>query len=106
MGRVLRKLQRNHDVPPPQPEFALDGGRYRLDYAWPEVGLALEVDGYVWHASAEQMRHDHKRRNGLAVDWTFLIFTWAQVLHEPEGVIDQVATTYWHLANRKQVITG
>lgn len=102
MGRLLRLLHQRHGVPPPQPELVVDRGRYRLDYAWPEVGLALEVDGYVWHASAEQVRHDHDRRNRLALHWTFLIFTWAQVCHEAEQVIDQIASTYEDLARRQR----
>lgn len=86
--------------------MALAGGRYRLDYAWPEVGLALEVDGYVWHSSAEQLNHDHDRRNRLATHWTFLIFTWVQVLHEPEEVIHRIATIYRDLARRAGLTPG
>ncbi|MDQ6784274.1 MAG: type IV toxin-antitoxin system AbiEi family antitoxin domain-containing protein [Actinomycetota bacterium] len=97
MGRLLR---RRRAIPSPQTELTQEEGRYRLDYAWPAVGLAVEVDGYVWHASAAQMRHDHDRRNHLALHWTFLIFTWQQVLHEPEAVMDEIISTYQALQQR------
>ncbi len=100
MGRLLRNLEHRHAIPPPRPEVRIEGGRYRLDYAWPEVGLAAEVDGYVWHSSAEQLRHDHDRRNQLVVDWTVLVFTWVQVVHEPDQVMSQIAVTYRRLARR------
>lgn len=106
MGRLLRRLEHVHGIPPPRPELTVDGGRYRLDYAWPGLGLALEVDGYVWHASAEQVRNDHDRRNRLALDWTFLIFTWTQVLHEGEDVMDQIATAYRDLSVRAGGVSG
>ncbi|MGI8751249.1 MAG: hypothetical protein ACR2MN_02860 [Acidimicrobiales bacterium] len=106
MGRLLRKLERTHAIPPPRPEVTVEGGRYRLDYAWPDVGLAAEVDGYVWHSTAEQLRHDHERRNRLVVDWTLLIFTWVQVVHESDQVLDRIAATYRHLARRGRLPTG
>jgi very-short-patch-repair endonuclease len=101
-ARLLRRLQEAHGIPFPRAELRVAGGRYRLDYAWPEVGLAVEVDGYVWHASAEQLRHDHDRRNQLAMNWTILTFTWVQVVHEPERVMRHIASTYRHLGQRNQ----
>lgn len=95
MGRLLRRVRAEEGVPVPPAEVAWARGRYRLDYAWPAVGLALEVDGYVWHASAGQMSSDLRRRNRLAAaGWAFLIYTWQQVVHEPAAVMAEIAATY------------
>ena len=41
----------------PRPEQQRKAGRYRLDFAWPQVGIALEADG--WH---------HRSPDGAAKD--------------------------------------
>lgn len=95
MSRLLRRLEAEEGVPAPAAEVAWANGRYRLDFAWPTLRLAVEVDGYVWHASSAQMGRDLRRRNRLAADgWAFLVYTWAQVVHEPGVVMAEIADTY------------
>jgi very-short-patch-repair endonuclease len=37
-------------LPIPEREFKfLDNRRFRFDFAWPDIKLACEVDGNVWH---------------------------------------------------------
>jgi hypothetical protein len=46
MCRLLAML----NLPSPKIEFGTDAdGAYRLDFAWPDVWLAIEVDGYLYH---------------------------------------------------------
>ena len=95
MGRLLRRLEADEAIPVPQAEVVWTEGRYRLDFAWPALRLGVEVDGYVWHATSAQMGRDLHRRNLLATGgWAFLVYTWAQVVREPQAVMAEIADTY------------
>jgi very-short-patch-repair endonuclease len=44
--------------------------RVRLDFAWPAVQLALEVDHPFWHAGADEAHRDKRRdRRLMAMGW-------------------------------------
>lgn len=107
MSRLLERLVRRGTVPPPQRETAVLGGRFRLDFSWPTVGLAVEVDRYVWHADPSRMGADHERRNRLCgAGWTLLVYTWAQVMHDAEAVMAQIEVTYQQLASAQKRSAG
>jgi hypothetical protein len=92
MGRLLRAA----GLPPPVPEYAV--GRYRLDFAWPELRLAVEVDGYRRHSSWDAFRDDRSRQNDLiAAGWVVLHFTWDDVCNRPEEVAAQIASVLFSL---------
>jgi hypothetical protein len=62
-----------------------------VDFAYPLIKLAIEVDGYVWHFTPEQLRRDHRRRNRLLADgWQTLVFTWIDVTQHPHEVAAQI----------------
>lgn len=62
-------------------------GRYRLDYAWPDARVAVEVDGYGPHSSREAFQDDRARQNVLVLaGWTVLRFTWADLRDRPDAV--------------------
>lgn len=64
----------------------------RVDFAYPEVLLAMEVDGYLVHGSPRAMEKDFVRSNGLvALGWHVLRFTWHQVVRHPGAVAAAVA---------------
>ncbi|MDQ2725846.1 MAG: type IV toxin-antitoxin system AbiEi family antitoxin, partial [Actinomycetota bacterium] len=51
-------------------EVSVDDGRYRLDVVL-SARVAMEVDGYAYHASPEAMGRDLRRRRDLArLGWT------------------------------------
>jgi hypothetical protein len=91
--RFLR-LCRDHGLPEPVPQHeVMVGGRLigRLDFAFPAVDLAIEVDGYESHASLAAFQHDRARQNDLvAAGWTVLRFTWDDVVRRPERVTTAV----------------
>jgi very-short-patch-repair endonuclease len=88
---MLRVLV-EHDLPRPAIEFvAGPRGEYRLDFAYPAVKLAIEVDGYIWHFTPEQQHRDHERRRRLFADgWTVLVFTWTDVTQRPQRVAAEI----------------
>lgn len=61
------------DLPAPvvqHPLLLADGRRVRIDLAWPEELVAVEVDGAGWHADALARAADRNRRDGLkALGW-------------------------------------
>jgi len=62
-------------------------GRYEIEFAYPDLMLAIEVDGYGPHASRRAFQHDRDRQNALVgLGWTVLRFTWADVVKRPEHV--------------------
>lgn len=90
-SRVLRLLARG-GVRPCGVEVEVFGasGRYRLDITLAER-LAMEVDGFAYHASPAAMTRDHRRRNELArLGWTVLVFTWMDVTQDGERVMKTV----------------
>ncbi len=78
-----------HGLPVPafQFEVQIDGTSRFLDFAYPELLLAIELDGFEFHATAAGFTADRVRGNQLALlGWTVLHFTWQQVIHQPEQV--------------------
>jgi very-short-patch-repair endonuclease len=88
---------RHHSLPRSvgQYRIGLPTGRVHLDRAWPEVKVAVELDGARYHTSAEDRRRDLARDTALAaLGWVVLRFTYAEVLRDPEGVRARVLQVY------------
>jgi hypothetical protein len=78
-----------------QHRLVLPQGAVRLDRAWPEVKLAVELDGAKHHTSPEDRRRDLARDTALAaLGWVVLRFTYEDVLRDPERVRRQVLEVY------------
>jgi hypothetical protein len=65
----------------------------RIDMVWPELGLAVELDGYDGHHTPAQMERDrrrelHARRAGL----TLIRYTWSQVTYEADLVVADLSS--------------
>lgn len=66
-------------------------GPFLVDVAFPDVRLAIEVDGWAWHKDAESFRTDRRKGNALVgAGWTLLRFTWADLTEQPDDVLSQV----------------
>lgn len=65
-----------------------------LDVAFPELQVAVEVDGRAWHSAGDRFQHDRTRQNALvATGWTVLRFTWADLQDRPEHVLAVIEAT-------------
>lgn len=95
MGRLILSI-RPVRVPVPTPELCVGSeGEYRLDFAWPAVMFAVEVDGFAFHSSPESARRDKARRNQLRRSgWTLREYTWVDVVRDPERVQQEIASDY------------
>lgn len=81
-GRVLRLIV-GAGLPRPETQFEVwDRGALvaRVDLAYPDALLAIEVDGYAWHSGRSDWQRDLRRRNRLtAMGWKVLHFTAADI---------------------------
>ena len=90
----MARLMRNHDLPPAAFQFDVyDDGRFvaRIDFAYPDLKIAIEVDGWEKRATPARMESDHVRQARLAaLGWVVVRFTWNQVVRRPHWVAEQV----------------
>jgi predicted transcriptional regulator of viral defense system len=96
----MARLFLDYGLPAPKAEVRWGPQqRYRLDFAYPEIRLAVEVDGWSAHFTPEQQRWDRRRGNTLATaGWTVLHYDWWEVTYEPDRVAHEIEQTYRLLA--------
>ena len=88
------------DVPgiPPcaqQHRVRLPSGPVRLDAAWPEVKLAVELDGAAFHGSQEARERDLRRDAALAaLGWVVLRFSYRRLTREPAACRAEILAAY------------
>jgi hypothetical protein len=90
---MLADICQRFGLPMPgyQHEIVLDGRRRRLDFAYPELRIAIEVDGYEFHSRHDVFQDDRVRGNALELaGWLVLRFTWHQLVHRPDVVADTI----------------
>jgi very-short-patch-repair endonuclease len=86
----MARLLREHGLPAPRFQYRL--GRFRVDFAYPAVKLAIEVDGFEVHGTPSALQRDLHRQNALvAKGWTVLRFTWLDVVRRPAEVAAEIA---------------
>jgi hypothetical protein len=64
----------------------------QIDFAYPELKVAIEVDGFETHGTPDAMAKDFERDHLLELKygWRVIHFTWHQVLKRPDYVARQV----------------
>lgn len=84
------QLARRAGLPPARRQFLVrtPEGNFSLDHAWPEVRVAVEVDGAATHASPAALTRDLRRQNMILLalslaGWVLLRFTWVDLACEP-----------------------
>ena len=101
----MAKLLRRAGLPAAVFHFVVltPGGVFlaEVDFAYPDVKLAIEVDGFGVHGTPRAMAKDFVRQNGLVpYGWRVLRFTWRQVTRQPEMVAEAIgaALAGWRAA--------
>jgi very-short-patch-repair endonuclease len=59
LERMFRRKLEATDLPKAKRQLPL--GRYKIDFAWPDHGVAVELDGLGGHFSAERSRYGKRR---------------------------------------------
>lgn len=65
----------------------------RLDLAYPEWRIGIELDSLKHHLSRDAFEKDRTRQNQLVLHgWTILRFSWRLYSHHPQNLLAEVAT--------------
>ena len=92
------ELVRDHCLPEPSrqhlPPWAVVDGIGRVDFAYPQRRLLVEVDGRRWHSRDQANEEDRFRdQQAVATGWRVLRYTWAQVTRQASYVADNLRAT-------------
>jgi very-short-patch-repair endonuclease len=89
----MARLIRRRGIPMAAYQHVVEPG-LRVDFAYPELKIAIEVDGFGVHGTAAALSHDLARQNRLvAMGWIVLRFTWHQVVKQPDTVARTLLVT-------------
>jgi hypothetical protein len=92
--RFLRMLS-TKKLPPPALQYVVkdeDGFVARLDFAYPDLKVAIEVDGYRHHSGRLRWERDRARSNRLeAAGWRVIRATSDQLRARPDEVFGPLA---------------
>jgi very-short-patch-repair endonuclease len=91
--RVARLIRRA-GMPTPVRQLEVQvptGPTYRFDFAWPELRVALECDGWRYHEGRGRFEHNERRRADLAaLGWLIVPVTWQELRTNPLVVVDRL----------------
>ena len=69
----------------------LRGKKFRIDFAYPSVKLAIEVLGYESRKSRASLDYEAERSRLLVLEgWTVVPATWTQVVYDPQRVASDI----------------
>ena len=90
----FEQILRDAKLPPPVRQFpVIENGRLvaRLDFAYPEAKIAIEIDGYAYHSGRKSWFQDRERRNKIVLlGWRPVHFTSESIDHDPGLVVERV----------------
>jgi hypothetical protein len=91
-----RRLVKKAGLPQPECELVVGkNGEYRLDFSWPKLMLAVEVDGWMYHSSQDAFHGNKTRKNSLTIEgYSILEYTWMHVTRTPTTVVREMRAAY------------
>jgi len=87
------RVIRDFGLPVPTPQFwvVTAGGRFRVDFAYPDLKVALELNGRADHAGPLAQKRDRRRARWLrAAGWAVHDYGWTDVVGQPSQVAAQL----------------
>ncbi|WP_158635058.1 type IV toxin-antitoxin system AbiEi family antitoxin domain-containing protein [Tsukamurella asaccharolytica] len=88
--RLFVALLRLHGITGWHAQLGFRG--WAIDFAFPELKLAIEINGWAFHRSRARWHSDQNKANALTVaGWSVLNFSWHHLTDDPEGVITTLA---------------
>ncbi len=93
-GKAWRMVRRSR-IPEPVRQLRIDLPSkrwHRLDFAWPELLVAFETEGFEWHGTRARWKRDRIRTAALErLGWRIVVATWDEVVLEPNLTLDRIA---------------
>lgn len=87
--RLLVKLLRRNKITGWKANCPVAG--YKVDIVFPAARLAIEVDGWAYHSSADDFENDRKRQNAISLlGYQILRFTWLDLTEYPDRVLAEI----------------
>jgi very-short-patch-repair endonuclease len=72
-------------LPTRQFKISFNGKSYRIDFAYPDLMIAVEADGFRWHSGKLKWGIDRRRAAVLAaLGWRIIPITWSDILDPTE----------------------
>ncbi len=93
MEAKLRRIVRTLPGAEAVPQFKVDTGegRFRIDFAYPDIKLGIEAYSIKWHLGEVKSYYDVKRDRKLKrCGWTLVYYSWDDLLH-PVTVRNEIA---------------
>ena len=69
------------------PDLQYGVGPYRVDFAFPALGIAVEADGRLWH---DAVRDQHRDVDLAGRGWRVLRFTGSRIWADADGCADEI----------------
>lgn len=87
--RLFVKLLRQASITGWRANYPIAG--FKVDVAFPEQKVAVEVDGWAFHSDADVFVNDRNRQNVIALrGWKVLRFTWFDLTEYPQRVLAEI----------------
>jgi hypothetical protein len=93
--RLFLRALAEAGLPVPESEHmvVVDGVRHRLDAAYAERRVGIELDGKLSHLTDVAFEEDRARDNRLGLaGWMVLRYTWRRFTTEPDQVVGEIRT--------------
>jgi hypothetical protein len=82
-------------LPIPELQYEIidgNGELRRVDFAWPDVRVAVEYDGMDWHSGPDAMKRDRRRQAALRdVDWVAMAIVFEDVRYRPWEFVARIS---------------
>ena len=96
MESEARLVMVDGGLPEPSLQYEVldrDGRLWRLDFAWPdpERMVAVEYEGFEWHSSPDDLRHDRQKRAALQeLGWRVIYIVADDVRRRPAEMVRRI----------------
>lgn len=94
LERLAGRLIASSKLPPPVRQLRLPNqvGRYRLDFAWPDLLATFETEGFEWHGTRARWKQDRIRVGAIErAGWRHMVGSWDDITKRPEETIERIA---------------
>jgi very-short-patch-repair endonuclease len=94
LERLARRMLARSGLPPAVEQLRLPSriGRYRLDFAWPQMMATFETEGFEWHGTRARWKQDKVRVATIErAGWRHMVGTWDDVVRRPDETVERIA---------------